>query len=58
MRSNSGHGKSSNNLRDPTMKEHEETRRQRGNPPAHGRSEKAANADLEEVQGAQAGPTD
>ena len=23
MRSNSGHGKSNNNLRDPTMKEHE-----------------------------------
>lgn len=27
MRSNSGRGKSSNNLRDPTMKEHEQERR-------------------------------
>ena len=26
MRSNSGHGKSNNNLRDPTMKEHEKAR--------------------------------
>ena len=29
MRSNSGHGKSNNNLRDPTMKEHEERRKDR-----------------------------
>lgn len=29
MRSNSGHGKSNNNLRDPTMKEHEEHRKDR-----------------------------
>jgi len=27
MRSNSGRGKSSNNLRDPTMKEHEQEQR-------------------------------
>ena len=27
MRSNSGRGKSSNNLHDPTMKEHEQQRR-------------------------------
>ena len=27
MRSNSGRGKSNNNLRDPTMKEHEQERR-------------------------------
>jgi hypothetical protein len=27
MRSNSGKGKSNNNLRDPTMKEHEQERR-------------------------------
>ena len=27
MRSNSGKGESTNNLRDPTMKEHEEARR-------------------------------
>ena len=27
MRSNSGSGKSSNNLHDPTMKEHEESKR-------------------------------
>lgn len=29
MRSNSGRGKSSNNLRDPTMKEHEDRRKDR-----------------------------
>lgn len=29
MRSNSGHGKSNNNLRDPTMKEHEQRRKER-----------------------------
>ncbi len=30
MRSNSGLGKSNNNLRDPTLKEHEEARRKGG----------------------------
>ena len=30
MRSNSGSGKSNNNLRDPTMKEHEEARHKSG----------------------------
>lgn len=30
MRSNSGLGKSNNNLRDPTMKEHEKARREGG----------------------------
>ena len=30
MRSNSGLGKSNNNLRDPTMKEHEEARHKGG----------------------------
>ena len=29
MRSNSGRGKSNNNLRDPTMKEHEDRRKDR-----------------------------
>ena len=56
MRSNSGKGKSNNNLLDPTMKEHEEVRDKRGGTPAHGRAEKAENAppDLEPTE---AGPT-
>ena len=58
MRSNSGSGKSNNNLNDPTMKEHEEIRRKRGSPPAHGRAETAANAEAEETEPAQAGPAD
>ena len=58
MRSNSGSGKSNDNLNDPTMKEHEETRRKAGGPPAHGRAETAANAERGEREPAQAGPTD
>ena len=44
MRSNSGKGKSNNNLRDPTMKEHEKVRDKLHGTPAHGRSETAADA--------------
>ena len=44
MRSNSGKGKSNNNLRDPTMKEHEKVRDKLHGTPAHGRSEAAADA--------------
>ncbi|MDP9421792.1 MAG: hypothetical protein M3Q19_02985 [Pseudomonadota bacterium] len=44
MRSNSGSGKSNNNLRDPTLKEHEEVRDKRGSTPAHGRAERAEKA--------------
>ena len=57
MRANSGSGKSNNNLRDPTMKEHEATRDKRGNTPAHGRAEQAAQAEEEQPK-AQAGPVD
>lgn len=55
MRSNSGKGKSNNNLLDPTMKEHEKVRDERGSTPAHGRAEKAEDAatDLEHTE---AGP--
>lgn len=55
MRSNSGKGKSNNNLLDPTMKEHEKTRDKLGGTPAHGRAEKAESArpDLEPTE---AGP--
>ena len=45
MRSNSGSGKSNNNLRDPTMKEHEKVRDERDSRPAHGRAERAENAE-------------
>ena len=56
MRSNSGKGKSNNNLLDPTIKEHEKVRDKRGGTPAHGRAEEAENAppDLEPTE---AGPT-
>ena len=57
MRANSGSGKSNNNLRDPTLKEHEATRAKRGSTPAHGRAERAAEA-KEEQPKAQAGPVD
>lgn len=50
MRSNSGSGKSNNNLRDPTMKEHEESRRKLGSPSAHGRAETAADAKVGQRQ--------
>ena len=56
MRSNSGKGKSNNNLLDPTMKEHETVRDRHDGTPAHGRAEKAEDAapDLEPTE---AGPT-
>jgi hypothetical protein len=55
MRSNSGKGKSNNNLLDPTIKEHEKVREERGGTPPHGRAESAerASADLEPTE---AGP--
>lgn len=58
MRSNSGSGKSNNNLRDPTMKEHEKVRDKIGHRPAHGRAERAADADEDQPQRAEAGPVD
>jgi hypothetical protein len=47
MRSNSGKGKSHNNLLDPTMKEHEERRKDVGKGPAqaHGGDLEPANSD-------------
>jgi hypothetical protein len=45
MRSNSGKGKSNNNLLDPTMKEHEKTPDKLGSTPAHGRAERAEGAE-------------
>ena len=56
MRSNSGSGKS--NLRDPTMKEHEVTRQKLRNRPAHGRADRAADAEPDQPQRAEAGPVD
>ena len=58
MRSNSGRGTSNNNLRDPTMKEHEEVRDKRSGTPAHGRAERAADAEENQRQRAEAGPVD
>jgi hypothetical protein len=58
MRTNSGSGKSSNNLRDPTMKEHELARKKAGNAPAHGRAETAADADPSRRERAEVGPAD
>lgn len=55
MRSNSGKGKSNNNLLDPTMKEHEATRRKHGGTPAHGRAERAEDAELDQ-EPTEAGP--
>ena len=55
MRSNSGKGKSNNNLLDPTMKEHEKTREKLGHQPAHGRSEKAEGAEPD-LEPSEAGP--
>ena len=57
MRSNSGSGKSNNNLRDPTMKEHEKARDKRRSTPAHGRAETAAAAEPEQAP-TEAGPVD
>lgn len=50
MRSNSGSGKSSNNLRDPTMKEHEKVRDKLG--------KRAVDAEPGQRQRAEAGPID
>lgn len=58
MRSNSGKGKSNNNLRDPTIKEQEATRQRIGGRPAHGRAESAADAEPNGRQRAEAGPVD
>lgn len=58
MRSNSGSGKSNNNLRDPTMKEHEKLRDKRGSTPAHGRAETAADAKPDQRHRAETGPVD
>ena len=58
MRSNSGKGKSNNNLLDPTMKEHEKVRDKLGHTPAHGRAESAAEAEADQRQRAEAGPVD
>jgi hypothetical protein len=58
MRSNSGRGKSNNNLLDPTMKEHEGTRTRLKGRPAHGRAERAADAEEDQPQRAEAGPVD
>lgn len=55
MRSNSGLGKSKNNLRDPTMKEHERARAQHWREP-HGHAERAADAKPGQRQRAEAGP--
>ena len=55
MRSNSGLGKSKNNLRDPTMKEHERARAQHRREP-HGHAERAADAKPGQRQRAEAGP--
>ncbi|MFL6856210.1 MAG: hypothetical protein ACJ8D3_12270 [Sphingomicrobium sp.] len=45
MRSNSGQGKSNNNLRDPTIRDHEKSRDKLGHQPAHGRAERAEGAE-------------
>lgn len=47
MRSNSGQGKSNNNLLDPTMKEHEEQRKRERKSPAqaHGGDLEPASSD-------------
>jgi hypothetical protein len=58
MRTNSGSGKSKNNYHDPTIKEHEEVRRERGSPPPHGRAEAAADAEPGQRQRAETGPAD
>lgn len=55
MRSNSGKGKSNNNLLDPTMKEHEKSRDRLAGRPAHGRAEGATEAEAEN-QPAETGP--
>ena len=58
MRSNSGSGKSNNNLRDPTMKEHEKVKDKLGHQPAHGRAERAQKSEPGRRQRAETGPVD
>ena len=58
MRSNSGSGKSNNNLGDPTMKEHEKVRDKLGHRPAHGRTESAPKAESGQRQPAETGSAD
>ena len=55
MRSNSGKGKSNNNLLDPTMKEHEKVRSKLGGTPAHGRAQRAEDAKPDQMP-TEAGP--
>ncbi len=57
MRSNSGSGKSNNNLRDPTMKEHEEERGKSGQA-HHGDLELAGSDEAGRRQSPEAGPID
>lgn len=56
MRSNSGSGKSNNNLHDPTLKEHEQSRRKVGGTPAHGRAETAEDSEPDDLQRSEAQP--
>lgn len=56
MRSNSGSGKSNNNLGDPTMKEHEKSRDKLGHQPAQGRAESATKVESGRRQPAETGP--
>jgi len=56
MRSNSGKGKSNNNLLDPTLKEHQQVRDKRGSTPAHGRDEAGEDA-ASNLEPTEAGPT-
>ena len=58
MRSNSGSGKSNNNLHDPTLKEHEESRRKVGSAPAHRRAETAESSGADNLRRTEAGPVD
>ena len=58
MRSNSGKGKSNNNLLDPTLKEHERVRDKLGGTPTHSRSKSAADSDPDQRQRIEAGPVD
>lgn len=58
MRSNSGSGKSNNNLGDPTMKEHEKTRDKLGHQPAHSRAEGSPKSESSQRKPAEMGPVD
>ncbi len=57
MRSNSGSGKSNNNLRDPTLKEHEEDRGKTGQA-HHGDLEPANSDEAGKRRTPEAGPID